>query len=193
MRKNLFIFSTIFLVLALSIPGEASARPVEDGFGAAKTIETKKFTVQIASGIDEGALTQSLDIGPSDKILAGQSLAGASFSSSSLGDLLDALFIWAGNILDMQLYSFRGTIKIARNSADLDAVYQKLYGQLGRTQKAFYVYEVNTLYLSAEDFTKEIIGHEMAHAIISNFFVVQPPTKVAEVLAGYIEFQIRKK
>jgi len=192
MRRTLCALSAICLCLALLSPGAAFARPLDDGFSAAKTVEARKFVVQIASGIDEGALVQSLDIGPSHKILAGQPLDGVSFSPDSLGDLLDALFIWAGNVLDMQLYSFRGTIKVVRSSPELGVVYQKLYGQEGRPQKAFYVYEVNTLYVSAEDFTKEIIGHEMAHAIVSNFFVVQPPEKVAEVLSGYIEFQLRK-
>ncbi len=192
MRRIFRALSVICLSFILLAPGAANARPLDDGFTASKKVDSRKFMIQIAPGIDEGALVQSLDIGPSHKILAGQTLEGVKFSPSSLGDLLDALFIWAGNVLDMQLYSFRGTIKIVATSADLGKVYQALYGVEGRPQKAFYVYEVNTLYLSAEDFTKEIIGHEMAHAIVSNFFVVQPPEKVAEVLSGYIEFQLRK-
>ena len=139
--------------------------------------------------IDEAALVQSLDIGPEHMMFSGQ----GSFSPHDLGDVLDALFSWAGGYLDMQLYSYRGNIKIVRDEKGLADIYRSLYGVEHTGEKGFYVYEGNTLYLVADDFTKEIVGHEIAHAIISNFFVVQPPAKVQEVLAGYIEYQLRKK
>jgi hypothetical protein len=33
----------------------------------------------------------------------------------------------------------------------------------------------------------------MAHALISNYFVVAPPPKVQEILAGYVEYSVRKR
>jgi len=36
------------------------------------------------------------------------------------------------------------------------------------------------------------LGHEIGHAVISNYFVVQPPIRIQEVLAGYVEYQLRK-
>ena len=87
---------------------------------------------------------------------------------------------------------FRGTIKVSRDETELADIYLRLYGTERRSEKAFYIYELNTLYVTEQDFTKEILGHEMGHAIISNFFVVPAPEKVQEVLAGYIEYQLRK-
>jgi len=188
MRLKFFVLAVVvFLSLAGSIV--ASAAGPQDAFVAAKKFETRYFTIQLQSGIDEAALVQSLDIGPEHMMFSGQ----GSFSPHDLGDVLDALFSWAGGYLDMQLYSYRGKIKIVRDERGLEDVYRSLYGVEHTGEKGFYVYEGNTLYLVADDFTKEIVGHEIAHAIISNFFVVQPPAKVQEVLAGYIEYQLRKK
>ena len=188
MRLKFFVLAVVvFLSLAGNIV--ASAAGPQDAFVAAKKFETRYFTIQLQSGIDEAALVQSLDIGPEHMMFSGQ----GSFSPHDLGDVLDALFSWAGGYLDMQLYSYRGKIKIVRDERGLEDVYRSLYGVEHTGEKGFYVYEGNTLYLVADDFTKEIVGHEIAHAIISNFFVVQPPAKVQEVLAGYIEYQLRKK
>jgi hypothetical protein len=38
-----------------------------------------------------------------------------------------------------------------------------------------------------------MLGHEIAHAIISSFFIVPPPEKIQEVLAGYVDYSLLKK
>jgi hypothetical protein len=185
----------VILVLGVFVSSFFTAGPswaVDDGFPSGKKIVSRYFTVTLAPGVDEGALVSRLNIGPQHKILAGESLKGVTYSPNNLGDLLDALFGWACGVLDMQLYSYRGEIKVTADAKQLSAVYQKLYGRDSRSDKGFYIFEVNTLYVTADAFTREIVGHELAHAVISNFFVVQPPEKVAEVLAGYIEYQLRK-
>jgi hypothetical protein len=37
-----------------------------------------------------------------------------------------------------------------------------------------------------------VLGHEIAHAIMSHYFVVLPSEKIQEVLAGFVEYQLRK-
>ncbi|MBF0123664.1 MAG: hypothetical protein HQL21_09755 [Candidatus Omnitrophica bacterium] len=188
-------FFRVILVLGLLVFSLLTAGPswaVEDAFPSGKKIVSRHFTITLAPGVDEGSLVTRLNIGPQHKILAGESLKGVTYSAKSLGDLLDALFGWASGVLDMQLYSYRGDIKVTSTPQQLKDVYYKLYGRESRSDKGFYIFEGNTLYVTADAFTREIVGHEVAHAIISNFFVVQPPEKVAEVLAGYIEYQLRK-
>lgn len=183
------VFSGVVLFWATA----ANAMAVDDGFGAAKKFDSNYFSVAVAPGVDEGQLTSTLNISPSHKILAGQNLKGAAFAPNDLGGLLDALYIWCASVLDMQATSRRTVLKIARDEQGLKEIFTRLYAKEGFSDKAFYVYETNTLYIAAPDFTKEILGHEVGHAIISNFFVVQPPMKVQEVLAGYIEYQLRKR
>ena len=186
------IFMTGCVLLAALVSGPAEARMPEDGFAAVKTIDTRHFSLQLGAGVSEAALIQTLDISPQHKVLAGQNLQGATYAPDNLGDLLDALFSWAGNILDMNLYSYKGSIKVVRTPEALSEIYRKLYGAEDHAEKSFYIFELNTIYATQDDFTKEIIGHEMAHGIVCNFFVVPPPAKVQEVLAGYIEYQLRK-
>ena len=180
------------VVLMLVGGSPAFARMPDDGFVAARKVEARYFSIQLAPGVEEMDLVQRLGIGPEHKILAGQSVGSPQFSSHSLADLIDALFLWSCNVLDMQLYSYRGNVKVVRDEAALADIYQKIYGTEHKGEKAFYIYEANTVYVAAPNFTKEIVGHEVAHTIISNYFVVQPPGKVQEVLAGYIEYQLRK-
>jgi len=190
MRLKAFIPALI--VLAVLTGQRAWALGPDDGFIAAKKIDGRYLSVELAPGVDQLSLLQSLNISAQDKILAGQYPGNPQFAFNSLPDLLDALFLWSSNILDMQLLTYHGKVKVVRDAAELDAIYSRLFGIEHPGEKAFYVYEVNTVYVIAQEFTKEIVGHEVAHAIISNFFVVQPPMKVQEVLAGYIEYQLRK-
>jgi hypothetical protein len=74
----------------------------------------------------------------------------------------------------------------------LAGIYRRLFDRDLGEVKSFYVYELNTIYTSAENFRRGIIGHEIGHAIMSHYFVVQPPVKIQEVLAGYVEYQLRK-
>lgn len=176
--------------MALSIltaPFVSAAQP-NDGFVGADKVDGRYFTILMEDGIDQSSLVRSLDIGPFHKILGGQSVT----KPDDLSSITDAFFVWVCGVLDMRLYSYKGTIKIVADEQRLAAMHRALYGIEPHSNQAFYVQETNTIYIVKSAFTKEIFGHEMAHALISNFFVVQPPAKVAEVLAGYIEYQLRK-
>ena len=188
-RFKLFnIIAVIFFFLAAGY-----AYGYEDGFGQAKKLQTKQFTVYYAPQMDLSALAQGLKISFSDKVLAGANpKLSASGAQPELAEALDILFLSVGNILDMNLYSFQGTIKICRDMNQLKDIYTNLFSSSLGGRFSFYVSELNTIYISAEHFQREVLGHEMAHAIMSHYFVVQPPVKASEVLAGYVEYQLRK-
>ena len=192
LKPLVLMMGFILAGLAAGAVKGAFAQVPKDQFSAARKLESTYFSIELAEGVDELALVQTLGIGPEHKILAGQIPSGAAFSSNSLANLMDALFLWSCSVLDMQLYSYRGNLKVVRDEAALADIYRKIYGVDHAGEKAFYIYEGNTIYVTAANFTKEIVGHEVGHAILSNFFVVQPPVKVQEVLAGYIEYQLRK-
>ena len=60
-------------------------------------------------------------------------------------------------------------------------------------ERSFYLYTNNTIYISFEDLTLEMLAHEIAHAVISRYFVVLPPAKVQEILCGYVEYILKKR
>lgn len=108
-----------------------------------------------------------------------------------LAKTLDTIFADASDVLDINLFSYKGSIKIFPNK-------QSMRGPLSRImagkieEPSYYIRDSNTIYISYEDMTLGMLGHEIAHAIISNYFVVAPPPKVHEVLAGYVEYSLRK-
>jgi hypothetical protein len=189
--KLIVIFAILFS-LDVSISG-TFVFAYDDGFGSAEKLEGKHFAVYYSPQIDLSNLAQQLNLGVSDRILVGGSMEKGFPSGRAFTNMLDDLFMRACDILDMHLYSFNGNIKICVTQEQLNAIYNNLFGKyLASYAHSFYVYDLNTIYASAENFKMGVIGHEIAHAIISHYFVVQPPVKIQEVLAGYVEYQLRK-
>ncbi len=177
----------VFIILAFILSVLSAAYAVDDGFGSSKKTEGQHFTIFYAPQVDPYGLLEKLNIGPTDLVLSER----PSGKGESLGVALDVLYGIVMKALDMNLYSLHGNIKICSDRKHLNNVYRSIFGGQLKTG-SFYIHEYNTIYTSADDFTKEIVGHEIAHMIISHYFVVQPPQKVAEILSGYVEYQLRK-
>lgn len=179
--------SVVLLFLTASV-----ACAVEDDFSPVQKIASNYFRVYSALPVDEANLAQKLNISPAERILVGDALAGTKPSSVGLAGMLDTLFLRVSDILNIHIYSFTSTIKICRDYNQLKDIYYGFFNA-DLNQYSFYVFNLNTIYIPLEYFTKEILGHEIAHAIINQYFVVQPPVKIQEILAGYVEYQLRKK
>jgi hypothetical protein len=181
-----------FLIVAAAFLFCGTALAVEDGFVAAQKIESKYFDIYCAPQVDLSRLSQELNIGASDRILSGRDAQRPYSSEAQLSEEIDTLFARVCDVLDMQLYSFHGTIKVCRDYVQLNQIYRNFFGkELGT--RSFYVYNNNTVYTSMDNFRLGIVAHEVAHAVISHYFVVLPSVKVQEVLAGYVEYQLRNQ
>ena len=85
-------------------------------------------------------------------------------------------------------------LSLGQGDADFTAVhwdglhqaYYNLYNQPKKI-RAWYIFELNTIYVSATDINENMLAHEMAHAIIDNFLSVRPPSATAEILARYVD------
>jgi hypothetical protein len=95
------------------------------------------------------------------------------------------------DILDIHIYSFKGTIQVLPDRQSLNGFLKQAYG-VDFEERSLYYFEKDVIYVSLADMTVGMLGHEMAHAIISHFFVVPPPAKLQEVLCGYVEYSLRK-
>lgn len=181
----------IIVIIILFFLNKGYSFTPKDGFGSAKRIKGKHFTIYYTPQLQIANLTQQLNIRPSDKFLAGKSIDKKLSPEGELVDMLDALFIQVCDILDMHLYSFRSNIKICRDYNHMNWIYNRLFNKDLKT-RSFYVYSLNTIYISVENFKRKTIAHEIAHAVISHYFVVLPSVKIQEILAGYVEYQLRK-
>jgi len=186
MKRSCLLKICLF-ALALSLTAPAfGADDLNDGFDAAQQANAEYFDLYLAPGIEQQSLNRALNLPASDRILSGRG------SSDELTGNIDALFLRVCSILDMRLYNYKGSIKVCRDFNQLRSIYERLFDKDLSGQKSFYVFSNNSIYISADSFKREILGHEIAHAIISHYFVVLPPVKVQEVLACYVEYQLRK-
>ena len=138
-------------------------------------------------------LAQTLNIGASERLLVGKPASRGFLEQDDLSDMLETLFMQVSDIIDIHIYSLEIQIKVSRDYEHLSSIYQTLFDADLHNMQSFYVHDLKTIYIQAKGFTPEILGHEIAHAIICHYFVVPPPMRVQEVLCGYVEYQLRKK
>ena len=128
-------------------------------------------------------------------------IGGKDGESENLGTFLDNLFIRVQKILDMPLKGLRLKIVIHR---DEEAVY-KVFKSMGpattglsahyhksRSLPAFYDPRSQTIHAQGADMDVGILAHEMAHCVTSNYFAIQPPPTVAELMSQFVERALRK-
>ncbi len=164
----------------------------DDGFGTATKIDTEHFTIYYKPGVDINALISQLHVSATDQVLTNLTV-NTSSPQAQLSSMVEVLFARASDVLDMHIYSLKANIKIFATQQDLTSFYNNLFHEhVPCTGYSFYLDDQRSIYMSVERFQREILGHEMGHAIISRYFVVQPSVRIQEVLAGYIEYQLRK-
>jgi hypothetical protein len=152
--------------------------------------ESQYFTIYCEEGVNPLEVAYKIDINKVKKI--SENKRNTLEPEEVLSNQVDLLFEEVSDILDMHLYSYHGKLKIYLNQESLERVFRKLLGKELKF-KSFYYHDENTIYISAEDIRPGILAHEIAHAIINHYFIVPPPMKVQEVLAGFVEYCINKK
>ncbi len=147
------------------------------------------FDVYGYAGIDIPSLLAALDY---QSFYPGSSLTGERGDFSAiLAKTLDVIYLETSDILDIHIYSYHGAIQFLPDVSAVDSIFYKYAGR-SMHERSFYFHEKNTIYISVRDLELGVLGHEIAHAIISHYFVVPPPVKVQEVLCGYVDFNLRK-
>jgi len=179
MNKFFAIFFTVFL-----FSNQALA---QDG---KLLVKSQYFSVYDTDDVDVYTLLSKLNFNYFLH-LGGISDRGEGDLKGLLAKTLDSLFLEVSDSLDMHIYSYQGNIKFLANQTELDALVRSLFRR-GFSERSLYIHEENTIYISSADLTLGMLAHEIAHAIISHYFVVPPPAKVQEILSGYVEYSLRK-
>jgi hypothetical protein len=161
-----------------------------EALGKEHTYKSKLVTIQYN---DEHLLQEFEDkIRPSsfsyalNTIFLGES--GAS-KDASLGEFVDRLFKRVQQILDMPLPSLRVKVQLLKDQKDVSWTWASITGKPTKAP-AFYWQKTNTIYLQPRELSTGILAHEMGHAVIDHYFVIRPPSKVAEMLCEYVDKEI---
>lgn len=201
-RSGAFIWGVI-IYFALSgampifgeyIEGVLDARTVSenrstDGGAPSQTdwivIETGCFTIYCDPKVDLKSVDRRLS--RRDNFLSGVRDPDPALSpQQNVAYRTDRLFMRVKEMLDMRPAMPKLKVKIFKDREDLNEEYRRLFGTKPDYQ-SFYVDKYKTIYTCAEDISDSIMCHEMAHAVIDNYFEVVPPKKVAEILASYVD------
>ncbi|GEM_PF-330494 len=187
-RKNFIPFAVVTAGLFMFLYCCADICLAQEGFN---TIKTAYITLEVEPSLDIESLNRRLDtrfiylttnaIKPSGEA-----------AQDALSYKVDLIFRKVEELLDMYMYPEEVKLKIViySNKQGLDSKYSQLYGAQN-TFEAFYAKGDKTIYVNAANIVTTILAHEMAHYIIDEYFVVNPPDKVQELLAGYVDEHLR--
>ena len=166
----------------------SAAQTVPDGLSFNKQIKSRYFSIYVKDGVDMDRLAMRVAVPASIKASIRSSTAG--FQADRLEDQFDLLYLAVYEILEVHLKQFQSSVKVCDNATCLSDVAERLFGQEIKSG-GFYVVALDALYVDSDNVTLNILGHELAHAVLSKYFVVPPSERIQEVLAGYVEYQLR--
>jgi hypothetical protein len=107
----------------------------------------------------------------------------------SIAKKVDGIFEEIQTILDMRGHVKKVIINVYPSKKEFHEAYFTITGASCRL-RAWYIFEVNTIYVNGEDVHEGILAHEIAHSIIDHYFSVRPPKATAEILARYVDEQL---
>lgn len=105
---------------------------------------------------------------------------------------LESILLRVEQVLGMDVPSLRLKIKVYMTRDALSVECMRMYGTSER-YRSFYVRALETIYTSMQDVTDSQIAHEMAHAVIDDYFKVIPPERTAEFLATYVDSHLEDR
>ena len=185
-RRLPIFFGIHLLILSCRI---ASAAAFDDAFQSAHQLKSRYYTIYLKEGVDADRLAMKISVPSGIQSILHAPIDG--YRPYQLEDQVDLLYLVVAELLDTQLKQFESSIKICEDAECLSSISQNLFGREIQSG-GFYVVALDSLYIDSENVTLYILGHEMAHALLSHYFAVPPPERIQEVLAGYVEYELRK-
>lgn len=161
--------------------------------GHLQTLEARK---QVSTGYsrifyeDEETLrkfNRKIKYGSVNYLHAGSALYDLSVEDQ-VSRKIDLIIDKVKSILDMKPKNFKVDIHILKSIDKVRISYKRKYGREVEFI-AFYSPIERAVYISAEEAKLKVLAHELAHAVIDQFFDVVPPEKIHELLAHHVEEQ----
>lgn len=99
---------------------------------------------------------------------------------------VDSIYARVQEILDMRKSVEKVNINIYHDTEELHEAFYSTYKKKCRL-RAWYIYELKTIYVNVNDLHEGMLAHEMAHHLIDHYLAVRPPSATAEILARYVD------
>ena len=105
---------------------------------------------------------------------------------SQISEKIDVIVERVEKILEMHPRNFSISLYILPRADKVRALYKKKYYR-DVDFVAFYAPLEKAIYIAADEAKSTILAHEIAHAVIDQYFGVAAPAKIHEILAQYVE------
>jgi len=156
------------------------------GTSSWKRLDTRYTIIQYQTSKDLAKFNRKIDF--SSEEWGVKSLFSGSGSKDPVGATqkkVDAVFARVQEILDMR----KRVKKVIINIYPRQLFHKIRYRITGskRPIRSWYIFNLNTIYINADDVNEGILAHELAHAIIDHYMTVRPPRATAEILARYVD------
>ena len=181
------------ILFSFSSPAKEAEKKQEEG-SKWERFETKYAVIHHHSIEDLKKFDRKIDFSGGDFSL--KSLFSETNPEDTMGKIrlkIDALYERVQEILDMRKkFEKKVIIQLYPGKKETAKAYKELFGGELRV-RAWYVYELNTIFINIDDVHEGMLAHEMAHSIIDHYLAVRPPRASAEILAVYVDTHLFKK
>ena len=174
-----WVLMAVALFLPLVLPPDLPAQE------SSKTYQTRYATIFYTEEKDLHTFTRN--------IVSGLTLLWESPEQNPLlaKTQVDKIVETICSLLDMYPPTLRFGITLYRTQAELSAEYWSL-GMMGAAPIAFYAHRTRNIAVAINSITNGILAHEIAHTVISAYFVTPPPPRMQEILAQYMDKNFNK-
>lgn len=183
--KNTLLYIVCLNLFLPASDGMTSEEVLDSGLW--KQIESKHVIIQYKRFEDLLRFDENIDYSPDGWSLNNLfSSADPQNPARSVTRKMDGIFEKVQKILDMRRKIKKISIQVYPNREQLHKTYFAITGEKCN-YRAWYIFEINTIYINNDDVHEGIIAHEMAHSIIDHYFSVRPPRAMAEILSRYVD------
>lgn len=182
-KKGLVLIGAL-LAFASSVQAEGEAA------GVWQTVKSPRIELFYEQGLSLDEINQKIKLkNPSWTTLANKMDADANTVTQKLETIIQRVT----QILDMSPKNLRVVLYVYKNKSEVEKVFQQNFNQLPHQALwydevlAFYNPRDKTIYVFMSDLRTSVLAHEMAHAVIAQYFIIAPPVKVQEILAMHVD------
>ncbi len=181
MRKQILITTVVIFILSSSIVIYCQTQSRQGGermdTGYAKIICESDETLRV--------FNRRMKLGFLSSLLRSRIENNLSIEGQISGKV-DAVVERVETVLDMRPRNFKISLYILPDADRVRIAYKKKYYREVEFV-AFYAPGEKAIYIAADEAKSLILAHEMAHAVIDQYFGKAAPVKIHEILAQYVE------
>ena len=104
---------------------------------------------------------------------------------------LEIILLRVEDILGMEPKDFHVKVRIFKSRVDMNDAYAMMFND-SVNFKSFYIHYFRAVYTNEQDFLDSVMAHELGHAVIDHYFSVPPPTRMAELMATYVDSHLEE-